>query len=186
MIVTKIILIRLDIYDCINLYTNPNNLKQIIVQNYSNRCIKGFYLLSVDKIISASECIINQDSDPNFGAISVIVKITAKIYSRGEIINGCKVINRDKHHILICATNDTSIMLVSTPELASIKDGQIIPVRAISAKYGIGLDRIAVSAVPFLPNKISVIFKVSDAGSDDKKLLSEMLEIGRASCRERV
>ncbi len=161
MIVTKVIEVGLDIHNCINLYTDPNNILLILADHYEGRCFKGCYIVKIEKIRKLGECMINQDGVPDFGTISVIFEATVVMYAIGEIINGCKVLNRDEKGILTCSTGIADIMISPGPILESVTKGQIISIRVAGARYNGASTKIAVMGLPFVPQRSVTYYKVS-------------------------
>lgn len=176
MIITKIIEVGINVRDTINLYTDPDNIRQIVSDRYEGKCFKDCYIKKINKILREGECIPNQDGRPDFGTISVTCEITAIEYAAGEIINGCVVKNRDKNNIIICTTDVASIMLAPNPLLESISAGQIISVRVGVARYVSTSNKISISAIPYLPTQEPIIYKFGQISAKDKPLFNDVLE----------
>lgn len=177
MIITKVISLGLDIHNCINIYTDPDNIRQILISRYEGRCISGCYIKEIGRILRMGECIINQDGPPSFGVIPVVFEVTAIIYAVGEIINGCTVMNRDKATgVLICNSDIASIMVSHHPSITSITKGQIISVRVVAAKYNISSTKVAISAIPLLFSNEPMIYKVGAITDTAAAMLANVLE----------
>ena len=88
MIITKVIEVGIDIHNCINIYSDGDNIKHILIDRFEKKCFRGCYIKTVDRILRTSECIINQDGSPTYGTLSVIFEVTAVVFADGEIING--------------------------------------------------------------------------------------------------
>lgn len=161
MIITKVIEVGLDIHNCINLYTSPDNILLILADHYEGRCFKGCYIVKIEKIRKLGECMINQDGVPDFGTISVIFEASVIVYAIGEIINGCRVLNRDEKGILTCATETSDIMVGPGVVLESVTKGQIISLRVSGARYNGASTKISVMGVPFIPTRATTYYKVS-------------------------
>jgi hypothetical protein len=183
MIITKIISLALDIQNCINIYTDPDNIKQILANRYEGKCISGCYVMEVRRVLRTGECVISQDGSPCFGVIPVIFEVTAVIYAVGEIINGCVVNNRDKSTgILVCSTGIAGLMVASHPMFESISKGQIISVRVVSVRYNISSPKIAVNAVPYLFSRTIDVYKIDQITQPTMNMLANAL--GRVSYEE--
>lgn len=176
MLITKVIEVGINVQNCIGVYTDPENIRQILVERYEGYCIAGCLIKKIERILRLSECRITQDGSPNFGTISVIFEATAIVYAVGEIINGCVVKNKHKSGIIVCSTGIASIMLESHPMLDSITIGQIISVRVRAVKYNSSSSEIAVNAVLYVPHKESIIYKVGTLNEQGKTLLANVLE----------
>ncbi len=175
MIIKKIIEVGIDVQNCINLFTDEENIKNIIIDRFEKKCLRRCYIKSVDRIMRRGECIINQDGSPDFGTIPMIIETTAVEYAVGEIINGCKVITKHKNGIIICQTDIASIMLNAHKSLESIQIGQYISVRVGSAKYSLITNKISINAVPFLFTKAQVAYKVNNSKLNTE-LFQDVLE----------
>lgn len=176
MIITKIIEVGINVQNCINIYTDPDNIKQILADRYEGRCFKGCYIKKIEKIRKIGECVINQDGPPTFGVIPVICEVTAIVYAVGEIINGCKVMNRDADGILVCSTDIAAIMLAAHPAFESVVKGQIISIRVGATRYNVSATKIAISAVPYLFNKNPIIYKIGIITEPMRALLGNVFE----------
>lgn len=186
MLIEKTIEVGIDIRDPISVFADPDNLKRILVDRYEKRCFRGCYIVTINKILRQSECVINRDGPPDFGTISVVILVSAIIYAPGEIINGCVVKNKDKSNILICSTDIASIMVMSNNTLDSVANGQTISVRVANVKYNQGAEKVSVSAVPFILQTKAVVYKLVPepetqlaAGEEARKLLSNELSESR-------
>lgn len=152
----------LDIQNPINLYTDEDNLMQILINQYQNRCLAGKYIVKITQIVRRGECIINQDGAPSFAVIPVVFDAEAIVFAVGEIITGCKVVNRDKQTgSLICTTDISSIIVAKHPAFESIVRGQYISVRVREARYNISADKVSISAVPYTTSADVQIFKIN-------------------------
>jgi len=177
MLIIKVISVAIDVQNCINLYTDPDNVYQIITNKYEGRCIAGCFIKRVNRIMRVGDCVINQDGSPDFGVLPVTFEVSAIIYAPGEIINGCRVKNRDTSTgILICGTDNSNIMVAPHPLYASIVKNQLISVLVVGVKYTLSSEKIAVSAIPFTFARESSVYKVPPITGDIKSLLSDVLE----------
>jgi hypothetical protein len=174
-VINKLIEVGIDVQNCIGLYTDPNNIIQIARNRYVGRCFRSCYILNIENIKRQSECVINQDGPPSFGTLSIICEVRAIIYGIGEIINGCKVINKNQNGILICETDNTSIILAPHPMFKSIIEGQLISVRVVAVRYSNGADKISVSATPYLPDKVNTVYKIGPVMPDMGDLFADIL-----------
>jgi hypothetical protein len=159
--IKKVIEVAIDVVNCIDIYSNDENIKRILINRFEKRCFRGCYIISVDEVKRVSECIISQDGHPTFGTISVCFQVTAEEYAEGEIINGCSITKITESGIIVCETRIASIMLKSNDLLQGVKQGQFISVRVGASKYLLGAEKIAVNAVPFLPARIPVVYLIN-------------------------
>jgi hypothetical protein len=151
MIIKKEIEVGLDVSDPINLYSG-DNIMYVVKSKYEKRCFKGAYIISVDKILRTSDCVINRESNDGSGTVAVVFLATVMMYSHGEIIVDCKISRIDPKSSIIIGTTDTAyVMLKRTNIFTSLKPGQYIPVQVGGMLYSPGSSSVAINAVPFLP-----------------------------------
>jgi|TARA_R110002153_G_scaffold273997_6_gene446484 hypothetical protein len=149
----KRIEVGLDVRDPINLYSNENNIEYVIREKYAGVCFKGCYIITVDKILRTSDCVINQEVNDGSGTVAVIFEATVLVYSPGDIVTGCVVKRIDKKsNIMVCETDIAFVMLRRTNIFESIVIGQIITVVVGTSKYSPGSAKIAINSLPFIPS----------------------------------
>ena len=162
MIVTKLIEIGLNIQDPIGIYTDlDNNVMNLLVDRYKNKCIRGCYITDINKIVKMSECVINQDGNANFGTMNVIFEATAVMYNVGEIIVGCTVRSKDKNGLVVLSTDYADIILSADKRLESISKDQQIMVRVDGVRYTLGAPKVAIKASSAFISKIPIIYKIT-------------------------
>jgi hypothetical protein len=159
--IIKVIEVGVNISDPIELYVNPDKLRQLLADKYEGRCYAGCYVEKVTRILAHSDCVINQDGPPTFGTLSVQIEVSALIYLSGEIINGC-TINSVEESCIVCAADHAAIIIErgDNPYLSPFKPGQIISVRAADARYPISNSAISVGAVIYVPTTEFIAYKV--------------------------
>ena len=169
MIIKKEIEVGIDIQDPINFYSN-DNIEYYIKSKYEKRCFKGCYIITVDKILLQSDCVISQESNDGSATLNVLFSATVLVYSEGEILSNCTVVRIDKKSgIIICETDIAYIMLRRTNIFESLKLKQIISVFVGKSKYAPGSDKIAINGIPFLPVKNNVYYLCNDGSSEGSK-----------------
>jgi hypothetical protein len=163
MIVLKVISTAIMVSDCINVYTDPDNIRRYIENNFLERCFSGCYILAIKNILRVGRCEISQDGAPNIGKIPVTFEAETIVYVPGEIINGCEVRRTSDEaggggtsdNILYCDTKYACIWIKPHPLAKSITVGQKISIRVGKAGYKMHAAKIAISAVIYLPGAIS-------------------------------
>lgn len=176
MIIKKNIETGIDIHNPINVATDPENIRHILVDRFEGKCYRGCWIKSVNKILRVGECVINQDGDPNWGTIPVIMEVTAVVFAIGEIINGCVVQNKEKNGAILLTTDIASIMLMSTKILDSITVGKTISIRVAGVRYNQGSVKISINAIPYLFTNKPVIYKIDEIAEKEKILFENILE----------
>lgn len=146
MIITKIIVIGIDVRDPIGLFSDPNNVLQIVARKYEGRCYMQCYILKVNRIIKTGECLINQFGDPSKATISVVCEVSALVFAPGEVVNGCEVKNQSEMGHTLCETEHACMVVKADPTFASIAQGQIVPLKVITARYNIGAEKVSITA----------------------------------------
>ena len=177
MLIKKVIEVGLNIKDIINTFTDDNNILSILSEIYENKCFRECYIKSVDTLNRMGDCVINQEGSPDFGVMPIVFTATALVYTPGEVINGCLVKSRSDTGILICVTSTASIYINPHISLNSIIPGQIISVVVGATCYSIGSSTISVNAMPFLPNTIQRLYKLSNIELDQRMLVGVLSKI---------
>jgi hypothetical protein len=177
MIITKLITVGLDILNPINVCSDiHSNILNILIDKYEKKCFRGCYIQSINKIVKMDDCYINQEGPPNQATMGVIFEVTAIIYPIGEIVNGCKVVKKDKKTGIICSSDYASILLNYEDAFDSIQVNQIISVRVGGARYNIGTSKISINAIPFLPFIAPIVYKINPATISIKETLQDILK----------
>ncbi len=159
MIIQRRISIALHITDCIGIYTDPNNILTLVVNTYEGVCYNGVYILKVLRVVMIGDCEINKDGAPGFGTIPVMFDAEALVYLPGEIINGC-VIQKHDETIILCSTPLANILIKNQPSTASLTTGQMISVRVGRAGYTPMVNKVAITAIVFIPDKTFTVYKI--------------------------
>lgn len=162
MIITKVIETGLDIKNCIDACADLEaSVLRILENRFVNRCFRGCFITKINHIVRLGECRITQDGQPNFGSVSVAFEVSAIVFSTGEVIHGCKVVKQMKTGMIICSTQIADIIIAPTPAFASIKTGQIIPVRVGMARYNIGSQKVCINGYHYLPSAAAPVYAVN-------------------------
>ena len=183
--ITKIIETGLNIPSPIDVYSEAeSNILDMVTGIYEGKCYRNCRIEKVLRIVNISECIIVNRGDYAGGTVNVQFEVEATVYYRGEVITGCVV--KHKNQGLIVAQHETaSIFIQSHEQLASIQVDQIIPVVVGEATYNIQQELISINAVPYVPNRSSINYKLEGTLNDsDKKFLE--LAIGRMETEEKL
>lgn len=110
------------------------NLMLLLKHNYVGRCINNAYVISIDRIIVASNVTILKSSGGETGSMSVRFVATVARYQKGGIVSGCKVdetvgnnIKLSHPHIVVVADatyKHTKLGLIS---MSMFSQGLMIP-----------------------------------------------------------
>lgn len=161
MIITKLIEIGINIDDPVGLYSDFDNvLMALLKERYVGKCLRNCYVLDINRVVRASECLINQDGAPDFGTINLIFEAQALVYNIDEVIVACKMI-KNTHGIMILSSQYADIMIPTDNSMESITIGQIIPIKVESIRYALGHSKIAIKGLISLPEKTFKIYKLT-------------------------
>lgn len=173
MIITKEFEVGMNITDTIMFFADENNLLRALRKIYTGKCLFGANIIEILRVIKQSECMINQDGNPNFGTISVVFEASAEVFVPGEIINGVKIDNIGVD-VITCSTPRTSIIIRAHPMLRYLRAGQIISARVGMARYTRGESKISVSAMPMLPTAACNIYRIGPVSADVMAVLNDV------------
>lgn len=164
MLIKKEITFGVDIGNVISLYTSPDNLINICRHKLTGKCYKSCFIVSIDRIIRQSACIISQGGNPSSGTVHVVAEVSAIEYRSGDVICGVKVSGKDASEQLICHAPNAVIVVRASQAagLESIVKDQIISVRVIHATYSIGSPTIALLTVFYFPDQQPLIYEISE------------------------
>jgi len=175
MILTQVIETGIRIDDCIA-YAQQDNLLAVLKLKFEKRCYHACYILTINRIIKRSECVILQEDHPDAGVVHVVFEAEVLVYSHGEVITGCQVIERCAQGIIVCSTPHAYILMASDGKrgLESITKGQLIPCIVGAIRYDIGSTAISISARAHTLESIrkSTIYHIT--GDIDKHALANI------------
>lgn len=175
--ITKVIETGLNIESPIDVYSDAEaNILSMITSTFEGKCYRNCRIEKVLRVIKISECVIRSNGNSSGGTVNVQFEVEATTYHRGEIIVGCVV--KHKSQGLIVAEHPTaSIFIGASPQLASIKVDQIIPIVVGEATYDIQQELISINAVLYVPNKKSINYKLEGTlDESDKSFLSHAID----------
>lgn len=166
--IRKVISTAIMVNNCINIYTDPDNIRKTIEMKFLKKCYKGGYIVAIVNINQVGQCEISQDGSPSIGKIPVTFEVEMIVYASGEIINGCVIRQITNNDILICETEYANIWVHSHPLIKSLTVGQIISIRVGMTKYGINTNKIAINAKIFLPGETKALVYYTGQLSNNK------------------
>ncbi len=144
MIIEKVIIVSRTFDDPIQACSSDDIIWHALKQ-YEGRCIKSGLILKVLSIINPTPCTINAMDSHGSGTMNFEIKVKMLEYYDGEIITGCKIINKDTTtSTLMCVVDRTNLMVPYQQLMDSLTVGQYISVVVQQAKYTIGGAEICV------------------------------------------
>lgn len=146
---------QIDTKDPLVLYSIDlkESLKNILTARYVGKCFKRCYILEIVEIIKHSPIICECNRNGGSARIAMTFKIKGIIYDRYEVIPDAKIVEILEDGKIILRSKYSAIMLKGNPKLQHYKIGQMVPVRALDAKYMPLRHVISVQGIPFVPLK---------------------------------
>ena len=178
MIIHKLIEIGVDIESPIAFFNDTNNnLLTYLKDNYEHKCFRSCFITKIERIIKYSEPIIDQEQDNCFAKLNVQFEVKAVSYTPGDIITGCRVVNKDRTGSLLCYSKFAFIGLKGHKYLQSIKPDQLISIVVGDASYHPGSEKISVKGLPLLFKQHSNLYRIdtSKLSLDQKDIINNML-----------
>lgn len=175
--IKKVISTEIDIYNAINVCSDPDNLFNIISAKFTGICFEGCLIVAVNKILRKGHFMLDQFGGPGHCTVAVTFEVSAIVYAIGEVLTGCKVIGRDASGIISCSNTHSVMYLDNNPLISSITVGQLVPVIVGRAKYNINKDQISINAIPFTPtSQPTFMLQKDELDLDFPTLLSDVKE----------
>lgn len=154
MIVTRELDLTLDLDgDDIYSYDIETMLMNILNKRFKGVCYMKMLIVSIDEIMYHSDRRMVTDRLDGGATIDVHIKVSGMILNKGEILQGCRVVQITAVKIFIeqkyvsgTLVNDPSQKLIST-----IAKDTILPVIVSEAWYQPGKSQITILAMPYYP-----------------------------------
>jgi DNA-directed RNA polymerase subunit E'/Rpb7 len=182
MIITKVLETSVDLFDSKDIYTSNiiDMLIKKLTDRYRNKCFQSMLITEIVKIIRHSD--IKMVDNRLDGGAYINVQFEAKgiILVRGEILNGCKVIEILDTGIIIEHEFVGGLIVPGSKQqiFNVIKKGQYIPVIINEVRYNPGQREISIYGSPFVPQmQTNTYYSISSGINDvDADKLNKMLE----------
>jgi hypothetical protein len=181
MIIEKIFSVRLDFDKSSELYTSniDDTILRKLNHRFKNRCFKSSYIINIDKIIRRSPIMIHTDLFDGSGYTSVCFQAKVIVLAKGEILNGCKIVEIKKNGIL--AEHEFAVIKLhklSNNKITQVLDiGNIIPVIIDYVRYLPNSDKISIVGIPYFPRKeLNKIYRIKEPLEDQQlKIIEDTL-----------
>lgn len=157
----------------------PTNLTLMIKSTLIGRCMNGYFVSEFIELVEYGECTVGAEYAVGGGRIPFVFRARVEQYHANDIIGAVTVQNVVENGIVASALN-LSVYIVITPEIASIKVGQIIPVVVLRSKYDYLSKTVAVIGSVFIPSRMfhPLITLTPIVSSDNvEKLLESASEV---------
>ena len=177
MLITKVLETSVDLYDPDDIYTL--DAKALILkklnERYQNKCFASLLILNVTEIIRYSNFIMVTDRLDGGAYADVQFKVEGIILTKGEVLQGCKVINVTSGGIIINHQYAVGMLTQDKYKKAFsiIKKDQQIPVIVEDATYNVGKSQITISCKPYTPQPFNAtIYNITSiiSPADTEKL----------------
>jgi len=155
MLITKILETSVDLYNPDDIYTLDAKalLLKKLNERYQNKCFSSMLILKVTEILRYSNFIMVTDRLDGGAYADVQFKVEGIILTKGEVLQGCKVINVTSSGIIINHTYAVGMMTQDKYKKAFsiVKKDQNVPVIVDDATYNVGKSQITISCKPYTP-----------------------------------
>jgi DNA-directed RNA polymerase subunit E'/Rpb7 len=177
MIITKILETSIDLCDPDDIYVLDAKalLFKKLNERYQNKCFASLLILNVVEIVRYSNFIMVTDRLTGSAYVDVMFKVEGIILTKGEVLQGCKVINVTASGIII--NHQYAIGMLTQDKykkaFSIIKKDQLVPVIVEEATYNVGKAQITISCKPYTPQPYSnIIYNVTNiiSPADTEKL----------------
>lgn len=169
--ITKIVETSIDIKNPVRLFSNAEpKIIELLAQQFEGRCYKGCLINRILSIKKRSFCEVNRFSDPNIATINVVFEVTATVYAVGEIINGCRIINRNEETgVVTLAKGDNVKIIMGDPRrnFESFKRGSLVSVIVGTARYPVNHNAITINSTMLRFPAIKPAFTVAPTSWDN-------------------
>jgi hypothetical protein len=177
MIIDKTFIVWLEISDMSVIYSPLDTkeiCKKILAEKYENKCYNSCLILKIGDISEIEHSMMSVIYDDLDAPIRLSVKFTAQvlIYQEGEIITNCKIQKIESNGVIFAESKGANIRFSDNGITGeSIGVGDIIPLTVKLSRYIIGMNKISIYAVPFIPSfPDDVSYLVSEELTDETKI----------------
>mgnify|MGYP000066468118 CR=1 FL=1 len=186
MLETKVLETTVDLLEVDDIYTPnvPEMLKRKLTQRYENKCFSSILILRIVDILRYSDRRMVDNRLDGAAYIDVEFRVEGIMYSKGEVIHGCKAIKVSTSGVLVQSQYVAGMVIAGTDKktaeiLRLIRKDQIIPVVVDDVCYNIGKSQIAVRCLPYVPAPCkSVYYNITDVISpEDTDKLDSIIEL---------
>lgn len=181
MIITKILETTIDLFSPDDIYTVdvPTMLKNKLSERYINKCFSSTLILEVLEVVRYSDVIMVDNRLDGAAYINVQFKIKGIIYSEGEVLQGCKVVNVASSGIIVSHVHALGLMSPDPTKkaISVIKKDQVVPVIISDVRYNVGKSQATITCKPYTPQTFQeVLYNITDIISpEDTEKLDDLL-----------
>jgi DNA-directed RNA polymerase subunit E'/Rpb7 len=166
MIITKVLETSIDLQDPDDIYTVDIHamLKKKLLQRYEQKCFSSILILDIIQIIRHSDIIMVDNRLDGAAYINVQFKVRGVIFTNGEVLQNCQVVNVSSAGIIIKHQYAVGMMTADPTKkaISIIKKDQIVPVIINDVRYNVGKSQITITCKPYTPQPFShVLYNIN-------------------------
>lgn len=165
MIVEVSLKLVIDIDDYVTVFSSPNGLLQVLKRSFEGKCHGGYFVMEILRVVESGYAFINytHTSKPVTVRRQVIARCIT--YGRGDIINGCKVIQIEDAAVY-CMTSTESI--IANPRgVHGVKVGDLISIVVAFANYPRNEKTITINGDAFAPMVKPIYYRLAGEPTAD-------------------
>lgn len=190
MIITKILETSVDLFEPDDIYAL--DVKKLLLQKlnerYSNKCFSSILITKVIDIIRYSDRIMVDNRLDGGAYVNVQFKVEGIILTKGEVLQGCKIVNIASFGVIVNHSHAVGIMTQDPQKkaISLIKKDQIIPIIVDDVRYNIGKSQITITCKPYTPQPFpEVLYNITEILSpeDTEKIDTILAELGEEEKR---
>ncbi len=162
MLITKIIETSVDLFEPDDIYALdvPKLLLHKLNERYQNKCFSSILITKVIDIIRYSDRIMVDNRLDGGAYINVQFRVEGVILTKGEVLQGCKVVNIASFGIFITHPHAVGIMTQDPHKraIAMVKKDHTVPVIVDDVRYNVGKSQISITCKPYTPQPYQEVF----------------------------
>jgi len=161
MIVPKIIETQLDLNDP-NDILDPNLMgmcMRLLTKKFVGRCFKSCLIIKINKILLTSSRYMSEALGGS-AYIAVRFEVDGMVFSRGEIINGCRILKIDSDGRIHARSAHAGLQIRHSDVI--YEEGQIVPLIIQRVAYNPAQTAVSIEASPLVPTFLPLeVFKIT-------------------------
>jgi DNA-directed RNA polymerase subunit E'/Rpb7 len=171
--ITKILETSIDLFSPEDIYAVdvPKLLLTKLNERYMNKCFSSILIFKVVEILRYSDRIMVDNRLDGAAYINVQFKVEGLILNKGEVLQGCKVVNTTSFGVIIRHPYAVGIMTQDPQKKAItvLKKDQIVPVIIDDVRYNIGKPQITITCKPYTPQPFpEIYYNITEVLSPDE------------------
>ncbi len=162
MIITKVLETTVDLFTPEEIYAVDITklLLTKLSERYVGKCFSSILINEVKEIVRYSDRILVDDRLDGSAYVDVQFIVEGMILTKGEVLQGCKVVNTASFGVIIQHPQVIGLM-TQDPEKKAInvvKKDQTVPVIVDDVRYNIGKSQITITCKPYTPQPFPDVY----------------------------